>query len=131
MPTFEETLDKLLVNPLVNEMTFKYRNDVELSGWVVRKPKIIINEKTGVESASLLLFQVNNANGKIKLESFNVITYVRSLVEQLKKQEKVLFIATVGKLRHHFKLGDYSQVVEMITLVETDIPFADAYMKMR
>ena len=129
MITFEETLDKMLENPLINEMTYKYRNSVELSGWIIRKPKFITNDKTGVESASLLLFQINNAGGRIRIESFNCITYVRDLIEQLKKQDKVLFIVSVAKLRHHFKRGDYAQIVEMQTMGELEIPFADEYLK--
>ena len=55
--------------------------------------------------------------------------YVKELIEQLKKQQKVLFVATVGKLRHHFKYGDYSQVVEMQTLAELDLPLANEWGK--
>ena len=45
------------------------------------------------------------------------------------KQNKILFVATVGKLRHHYKYGDYSQVVEMETLAELDLPFAAEWGK--
>ena len=107
-------------------MTYKYRNNVELSGWIIRKPKFIKHDRTGVESASILLYQIN---GELKIESFNCMCYVKELIEQLKKQKKVLFVATVGKIRHHFKYGDYSQVVEMKTLAELDVPFAAEWGK--
>lgn len=119
----------MLGNPVLTEMTYKYRNNVELSGWIIRKPKFIKHDRTGVESVSLLLFQINNVNGELKIESFNCMCYVKELIEQLKKQQKVLFVATVGKIRHHFKYGDYSQVVEMQTLAELDIPFANEWGK--
>ena len=129
MPSFKETSDKLLLNPIVIDMGYKTKNSVELSGWIIRKPKFIKHDKTGVESCSLLLYQVMNVGGEIKIESFNLMVYVKELIEQLKKQQKVLFVATVGKIRHHFKYGDYSQVVEMETLAELDIPFANEWGK--
>ena len=129
MKTLKETIDIMLEEPMLMEMTYKYRNDVELSGFIIRKPKFIKHDKTGVESCSLLLFQINNANGQLKLESFNCMVYVKDLIEQLKEQKNVLLVATVGKLRHHFKYGDYSQVVEMKTLYELDIPFANEWGK--
>ena len=127
MKPLKDTIDLMLGNPVLTEMTYKYRNNVELSGWIIRKPKFIKHDRTGVESASLLLFQINNVNGELKIESFNCMCYVKELIEQLKKQQKVLFVATVGKIRHHFKYGDYSQVVEMQTLAELDIPFANKW----
>lgn len=129
MPSFKETSDKLLLNPIVVDMGYKTKNSVELSGWIIRKPKFIKHDKTGVESCSLLLYQIMNVGGEIKIESFNLMVYVKELIEQLKNQKKVLFVATVGKIRHHFKYGDYSQVVEMETLAELDIPFANEWGK--
>ena len=129
MKSLKDTIDSMLGNPVLTEMTYKYRNNVDLSGWIIRKPKFIKHDKTGVESVSLLLFQVNNVNGELKIESFNCMCYVKELIEQLKKQKNILFVATVGKLRHHFKYGDYSQVVEMQTLAELDIPFAAEWGK--
>ena len=129
MKPLKDTIDLMLGNPVITEMTYKYRNNVELSGWIIRKPKFIKHDRTGVESASILLYQINNVNGELKIESFNCMCYVKELIEQLKKQQKVLFVATVGKIRHHFKYGDYSQVVEMKTLAELDTPFANEWGK--
>lgn len=129
MKPLKDTIDLMLSNPVITEMTYKYRNNVELSGWIIRKPKFIKHDRTGVESASILLYQINNVNGELKIESFNCMCYVKDLIEQLKKQKKVLFVATVGKIRHHFKFGDYSQVVEMKTLAELDVPFANEWGK--
>ena len=129
MKPLKDTIDSMLGNPVLTEMTYKYRNNVDLSGWIIRKPKFIKHDRTGVESASLLLFQINNVNGELKIESFNCMCYVKELIEQLKKQKNILFVATVGKLRHHFKYGDYSQVVEMQTLAELDLPLANEWGK--
>lgn len=116
--TLNELIDEILPNPVIIDMTYKYRNTVELSGWVLRKPKFIKHDKTGVESASLLLYQINNANGELVMTSFSCMVYVKDLVDQLKKQDKVIFVACVGKIRHHFKYGDYTQVLEMETIAE-------------
>lgn len=129
MPSYKETLDKLIMTPAALDMCYKTKNSIDLSGWVIRKPKFIKHDKTGVESASLLLYQVNNANGEIKVETFSVMVYVKDLVEQLKKQQNILFVAIVGKLRHHYKLGDYTQATEILTLLELDIPLANEWGK--
>jgi len=125
--TLEETIEKLVTNPLNVEMAYKYNNQIELSGWVLRKPKFITHDKKGVTSCSMILFQITNANGEIKVESFSTMVYVKELVDQLQMIDKVIFVATMGKLRHHFKYGEYSQVTEMKTLVETDMPLAKEY----
>lgn len=126
MPTFDKCIEELALNPATIDMTYKYSNNIELSGWIIRKPKFIKHDKKGVESASLLLYQINNSKGEIKIECFSCMVYVKELVEQLKKQENVLFVATVGKLRYSYKIrGYYSQVVEMATLMETDTPLVN------
>ena len=119
----------MVTNPVLIDMTYRYKNNVELSGWIIRKPKFIKHDKTGVESTSLLLFQVNNTNGELKIESFSCMCYVKDLIEQLKDQKKVLFVAIVGKIRHHYKYGDYTQIIEMKTLAELDLPFAAEWGK--
>lgn len=126
MAKVEDVINELVLNPATIDMTYKYRNNVDLSGWVIRKPKFIKHDIKGVESCSLLLYQINNSNGEIKVECYSCMVYVKELVEQLKKQENVLFVATVGKLRYSPKIrGYYSQVVEMATLMELDVPLAD------
>ena len=41
MKPLKDTIDLMLGNPVLTEMTYKYRNNVELSGWIIRKPKFI------------------------------------------------------------------------------------------
>lgn len=123
-PTIEQVLDKVIESPVIIDLTHRYNNQVELSGWVLRKPKFIKHDKTGIESCSLSLYQINNANGTIKVESFSCMCYVKDLVEQFKKVKNVLYIATMGKVRHHFKYGDYTQITEIETIYELKIPLA-------
>ena len=124
---YKKTIDKLMLNPIVVDMTYKYANNVELSGWIVRKPKFIKHDTKNVESSSILLHQISNSNGEIKIETFNCMCYVKDLIEQLKKQNKVLFVVIVGKVRHHYKYGDYTQILEMKTLAELNIPLANEW----
>jgi len=116
--TINELIDEIVGNPIVIDMTYKYKNSIELSGWVLRKPKFITHDKTGVESCSLLLYQINNVNGEIVMNSFSCMVYVKELIEQLKTTNNVIFVACVGKVRHHYKFGDYTQVLEMETIAE-------------
>lgn len=123
----KKIIDKLVLNPITIDMQYKYRNNIDLSGWVLTKPKFIKHDITKVESCSLLLYQIYNMNGTLKIECFSCMVYVKDLVEQLKKQENVFFVATVGKLRHSNKINsDYSQIVEMKTLLELDMPLFES-----
>lgn len=126
--TLNDVINEIARNPLLIDTTYKYKNNIELTGFILRKPKFIKHDKKGVESCSLLLYQINNANGKIVMNCYGCMCYVKELVEQLKKQEKVIFVATVGKLRYSPKIhGDYDQIVEMTTLYEFDIDMADEW----
>ena len=125
MKKITQTINDLITNPILVDMTYKYRNSIELSGWVIRKPRFIKHDITGVESCSLSLYQINNVRGKIKVESFCLMVYVKDLIQQLKEQKNILFIATMGKVRHHLNHGDYTQVTEIETIAELDIPFVE------
>ena len=125
MKQITQTINEMLENPILTEMTYKYRNSIELSGWVIRKPRFIKHDITGVESCSLSLYQLNNVRGKLKIESFCLMVYVKDLIQQLKEQKNILFIATMGKVRHHLNHGDYTQVTEIETIAELDMPFVE------
>lgn len=126
----EEVIDQVIQNPICVDMVYKYRNSIDLCGWILRKPKFVKHDRTGVESASVLIYQIDNTKGKIKLESFSCMVYVKDLIEQLKKQENVCLVATVGKLRYSkIVSGLYSQVLEMKTIYELDIPLAEEWKK--
>ena len=121
----ENVVNRLVLKPQLIDMTYKYNNQVELSGWLLKKPKFIKHDKKGTESCALSLYQVNNTNGMIKIDMFYCMVYVKDLIEQLKKVDKVLFLATMGKVKHHFKYGDYSHITEIKTLSQLNIPLAD------
>lgn len=125
MKKITHAIKELIANPIMVEMTYKYKNSVALSGWIIRKPRFIKHDITGVESCSLSLYQINNIRGQIKVESFCLMVYVKDLIQQLKEQKNILFIATMGKVRHHLNHGDYTQVTEIETIAELDIPFVE------
>lgn len=117
---FRVLVNDLLKHPFLADRP-TYRNDIYLSGFLLRKPRFFKNDKTGVESCSFMLYQIIANSYGLKVESFNCITYVTPLVEQLKEQKNVIFVATVGKFRHSFKIeNNYSQVLEMKTMIELD-----------
>lgn len=121
MNKFEELVLEMGKNPIYVETQHKYRNNIDLSGYLLRKPKFIKHDKTGTESCSFLLYQLTQTIYGLDIQIFSCITYVRELVEQLKENDKVLFLATVGKLRYSKKVhGLYTQVVEMKTLYELE-----------
>ena len=118
---WNDLLEKITLNPMLQEMEYKYRNDVILGGFILKKPKFFHHDTLGVDSCSFNLYQLVNKMGKLRLESFNCMTYVKDLIEQLKKQNKVIMVITVGKMRYSPKTKDhYSQVVEMETFYELE-----------
>lgn len=120
--TIKEAIQEMMKRPeLIEDMRFKYRNAVEISGWVIRKPKFIKHDKTGVESCSLLLYQLTQKGTYLVIDSYCVMVYVKDLIEQLKDNKNIIFVACVGLIRHNKRFGDYVQVVEMATLAE--LPF--------
>ena len=123
--TIDQFINTLLKNPAVLEMSYKTNNQVELSGWIIFKPKFIKHDIKGIESCSLPLYQITNSNGNIKLESFYTMVYVKDLVEQLKENKNIIFVATMGKIRHHYQYGDYVQITEMKTIIELEMPLFD------
>lgn len=129
MKTLTDVIEEMVRHPATIEMAFKTKNSVELSGWVLRKPKFIKHDKTGVESCSLPLYQLTNSKGNAKIESFSTMIYNKDLVGKLKKVDTVIFIASVGKIRHHKQYGDYVQISEIQTLIELDIPLAEEWRK--
>lgn len=125
-----DALIELSKNPLIVSGSYKYQNRIELSGLIVRKPKFIKHDKTGIESCSFILQIINNVNGEIKLETFSCMTFVRDLVEQLKNQEKVIFVSCIGKLMYSPKVhGNYTQITYIETLCEFDMELAPEWGK--
>lgn len=123
---FRVLVNEILRNPFTVELGQVYRNNIDLSGFVLRKPRFYKSDKKGTESCSFMLYQIIANSYGLKVESYNCITYVKELVEQMKVQKNVFFVATVGKFRHSFKIEtNYSQVLEMKTIMEFEQELVD------
>ena len=116
---------KVLKLPIMVGLSKKYQNTFTLSGWILRKPKIIKNDITGVESCSLLLYQFTQGADKVDFQVFSCMVYVKDLVDQLKTLDKVCFVHTLGKMCYSKKVkGMYGQITYMETAMELDIDLA-------
>ena len=127
MKTLKDTIEEMLNSPVLTAMTGKYKNSIDLSGWIIRKPKVVKHDTKKTQSCSFILYQINNIKGVLKIDSYECITYITDLVRQLEKLDNIIFVATIGKVRHHYKYGDYTQVLEMTTIAELTLPLAEPY----
>ena len=128
MKTLKDTIEEMLTSPVLSSLTHKYKNSIDLSGWIIRKPKVVKHDTKKIESCSFILYQINNIKDVLKIDSYECITYITDLVRQLEKQDNIIFVATIGKVRHHYKYGDYTQVLEMKTIAELNMPLIEPYM---
>ena len=123
---FKELVEQLTKNPFLIELGTGYRDNIDLSGFVLRKPRFYKSDKRGIESCSFFLYQIVPTSKGLRVESFSCITYVKSLVDQFKDLKNVIFIATVGKFKHSYKINNnYSQVVEIETIAEFEEQLVD------
>jgi hypothetical protein len=93
-----------------------YQNVAYMSGWILSKPKIIKHDDSGRESASIIIAQFfRDENGFAYMKTFNLISYLPTLVAQFKELEYVTFISCVCQLQRNTKVKVlYPQVYEMI-----------------
>ena len=110
-------------------MNNRYANSVQLSGWIMQKPKFSHNPRTNSKAVSFILFQVmTTPTGEIETNSFSVITYVDGIMEQLMKLEHVAFIVLIGKLVfNRFKKTVSPQLLQCEITHETDIELEPSY----
>lgn len=124
-----ETIGFILNSELAPETTYRYKNTIVLSGWVIRKPKFILSEKSRVESCSLLLFQINKTTRYIKIDSFSCLAFDKIVVEELKKLNYVTYIGLLGVLRYSKKAGLHIQITSTKVLKKTKLPLTAEYGK--
>lgn len=131
MRTLTKVIEEVMKNPVVVEMNYKNKNLVELSGYILVKPKFIKHDRTGIESCSFILFQLNNRKGVLNVDSFSCMCYVKELIEQFKTLDKVIYVAALGQLRYSkIVKNTYTQVGEIKTLFELDDDLADEWGKL-
>ena len=130
MKTITEVIDNIGNDPIINDMTLKYKSNCAISGLILRKPKFIKHNNLGVESCSFVLYQIEKKLGKTTLMSYSCMTFSKELIKQLKTLNNVILVATVGILLYSPKIkGLYSQVIEMKTLCEFEEELAEEWRK--
>lgn len=123
MSDIQDALIELSKHPLIHDMAYKYRNAVEVSGFLVREPNFIKNDKTGMESCSFLLYQVEHTQKGLMVDIFGCLTFDDNLIKELAKLKGITFLACVGKYRYNKKRNThYAQISEMKVLYEIDMP---------
>ena len=127
---FEEVFKKINETPLVRELQGKFRNNVEVSGFILRKPKFIMTKKGKPrESACFILYQPKFSSQYVKVDSFSCMTFTEDLVEQFKKLDNVIYVNCLGTLRFSRKVNSlYVAVNQITTNGELDIKLAEAYV---
>ena len=119
---FNKLIGELVQNPIVVDYSNKYTNNIELNGFIVKKPRFFKHDKSGIESCSFVLFQLTNNASRLEIASFSCMTYIKELVDQLRQVDKVLMVHCSGKLIYSKKVqGCYPQVIAIETLYEFDL----------
>lgn len=110
-------------------MNNRYANSVQLSGWIMQKPKFSHNPRTNSKAVSFILVQVmTTPTGEIETNSFSIITYVDGIMEQLLKLEHVAFVVMIGKLVfNRYKKTTSPQLLQCEITHETDIELEPSY----
>lgn len=117
-----ETLNKVRTSLYAMSIENSYKNVTYFSGWVIQKPRIIKHDKTGKESVSLILVQfMRDAKGYAYIKTYNLISYVSTVVDQWKKQENICFVLCNCQLQYNsVRKQYYPQIYEMKIHTELD-----------
>lgn len=128
MKKIEEVVKELTQNPMLTQVKGKQQNNAVLGGFILRQPKFIIHDKTGVESCSLLLYQLNQTKGNTSILVISVVTYVKDIIEELKKINQVTYVTFLGKLGSSKKIaGTFVQAMAYQKEFELDIELAEPW----
>ena len=126
MKSLNEIVEELAKNPIINDMSKKYKNEVAISGLIIRKPKFFKHDTTGKESSSIVLYQIVQDTNQTSVYSYSVMIYIPELIEQLKTLDKVCLVAIVGAIHYSKKInGLFIKVKEMHTLIEFENELAE------
>lgn len=95
----ENKIKEICDSGIGESMSGKYSNSLSLNGFILQKPKFIKNEKTGSESVSFIIHQMQKTTeGQYMDRSFSTISYVPKIIEEMRKVDKVVFINTLSQL---------------------------------
>ena len=111
----KEIVEKVRTSIYALPIENQYKNLAYFSGWVINKPTIVKHDKTGKESVSLVIVQfMRNPNGYAHVKTFNLVSYIPSIIEQFKKQKKVCYIICDCQFQWNTKLKQtYPSIYDM------------------
>ena len=98
----------------------RYDNSVQLTGFIVQKPKVIQGKIN--RSCSFIIHQISNDLQGTNDSSFSLITYVPEIIEKLINLDKVCLIHCLGVLAFnrvkkmqyvHVSMAEISYVLDM------------------
>lgn len=121
----KKTLEWFMKHPIVVDSQLKQKNVVQMSGWVIKKPKITHNEERDTYACSFVIYQYKTIGRRAHYSSYTCMTYIPELVKQFGQQENVIMLGCVGKIETSKKYGHYINVTELVTLCELDDPLVD------
>lgn len=128
-----EEIEKALTNIANSDIGIsisgRYTNTISLNGFIVQKPRITPNRKTGNETCSFILHQITKTiNGYIVDKTFHVLCYLPNVVDRLKELENICFVNVVGTFERSRKYKcDYCQMYNFEINCELSEKFTKEY----
>ena len=103
--TLKEKILDFANSPLGVSINRRYTNRITINGLILQKPKFIKkDDSVNKVSCSFIIHQISTTErGEVVDTTYSVITYVPSVVDDMKKVDKCCFITCFGKLRRSFK----------------------------
>ena len=125
----DEKIVKLNETTLVAGL--RYNNQVKISGFILQEPKYTLNENTGRESVSFIIWQVGKTNlDQNYAKSYNLIAYGKDLIKKIKEEVKsVCYVVCLASLQWQPKMKTYYpqlteiEITHHIMDMELDPPY--------
>lgn len=118
----KKALVKYLKHPIVVDSQILQKNVVQMSGWVIKQPKITCNDIRKTYACSFTIYQFKTIGRRAHYSSYTCMTYIPELVKQFKEQKNVIMLGCIGKVETSKKFGHYINVGELVTLCELKEP---------
>lgn len=128
--TINDIITETLEQPITVELNQKYKNNIDLTGFVLRKPKIITSKTSGIKSVSFILYQLHQNAGFTRVTSYSCLSFDNDLIEQFAKLNNVVFLSVLGALRYSKVVkSTYCEAFKVNTSATFDIDLIEQYTK--
>ena len=129
-----------MINDLINKvrkttyaisMENKYSKNAQINGFILQKPKIVETDK--VLSVSLIVYQFDHdAEGYPYMRTYNIISYVSAVIEQLRDLEYVTFVNCDCLLKWNTRLKTlFPSAYKLDVVMSIDLKLDPPYEKER